>query len=193
MIAWVAQAHATSEFDLDSEDLEDEVYVPTVLDQSDQRMPLLVGLLDSSHIRRSQDGGIPLTHNGQSLGEVDEELEGVIAKGKHGGGMLDSIANMANSILGAGQYMFNPAPSYLFTEYPGIIGGLGGVFTKPQFNLRSRPRFTLRPESSRLCHWNLPAGSFMHCHGLDHPSYRHQCKTQWQEFLYRNHAPLLRF
>lgn len=65
-------------------------------------MPLLVGLLDSTHIQRSQDGEILLTHSGQSRGEADEELEGIIAKGKHGGGMLDSIANMANSILGAG-------------------------------------------------------------------------------------------
>lgn len=66
-------------------------------------MPLLVGLLDSTHIRRSQDGPILMTRSGQSSDEVDEELEGIIAKGKHGGGMLDSIANMANSILGAGQ------------------------------------------------------------------------------------------
>jgi len=104
---WIARAYATPEFDLDSEDLEDGTYVPTVPDQADQRMPLLVGLLDSTQIQRSQDGEILLTHNGQSRGEVDEELEGIIAKGKHGGGMLDSIANMANSILGAGQCAFN--------------------------------------------------------------------------------------
>jgi len=103
---WIARAYATPEFDLDSEDLEDGTYVPTVPDQADQRMPLLVGLLDSTQIQRGQDGEILLTHNGQSRGEVDEELEGIIAKGKHGGGMLDSIANMANSILGAGQCAF---------------------------------------------------------------------------------------
>jgi len=33
----------------------------------------------------------------------------------------------------------------------------------------------------------------MHYHGLDHPSNRRQCETQWQEFLHRNHAPLLWF
>jgi hypothetical protein len=44
------------EFDLDSEELEDGTYVPTVPDQADQRMPLLVGLLDSTHIQRGQDG-----------------------------------------------------------------------------------------------------------------------------------------
>jgi len=69
-------------------------------------MPLLVGLLDSTHIQRSQDGSILLTHGGESRDEVGEELEGIIAKGKHGGGMLDSIANMANSILGAGECAF---------------------------------------------------------------------------------------
>jgi len=88
-------------------------------------MPLLVGLLDSTHIQRSQDGEILLTHSGQSRGEVDEELEGIIAKGKHGGGMLDSVANMANSILGAGQCMFNLLRNIFFTRYPGIIGELG--------------------------------------------------------------------
>jgi solute carrier family 38 (sodium-coupled neutral amino acid transporter), member 11 len=64
-------------------------------------MPLLVGLLDSSHIQRNRDGSMVLTSSGQSH-EVDEELEGIVAKGKNGGGMLDSVANMANSILGAG-------------------------------------------------------------------------------------------
>ena len=98
----IAQAYAGLEFDLDSEDLEDGIYVPSVPDEADQRMPLLVGLLDSTHIQRGQDGSIPMTNNGQSQ-EVDEELEGIVAKGENGGGMLDSIANMANSILGAGQ------------------------------------------------------------------------------------------
>jgi len=70
-------------------------------------MPLLVGLLDSTHIQRSQDGSILLTQSGQSRDEVDGELEGIIAKSEHGGGILDSIANMANSILGAGEFAFN--------------------------------------------------------------------------------------
>jgi len=117
---WIARAYATPEFDLDSEDLEDGTYVPTVPDQADQRMPLLVGLLDSTHIQRSQDGEILLTHNGQSRGEVDEELEGIIAKGKHGGGMLDSIANMANSILGAGQCAFNLLRSICSQDIQGL-------------------------------------------------------------------------
>lgn len=64
-------------------------------------MPLLIGLLDSTHIQRSQDGSMLLTGNGQSQ-EVDEDLEGIVTKEQNGGGMLDSIANMANSILGAG-------------------------------------------------------------------------------------------
>lgn len=83
-------------------------------------MPLLVGLLDSTQIQRSQDGEILLTHNGQSRGEVDEELEGIIAKGKHGGGMLDSIANMANSILGAGQCVFNLIQSICSQDIQGL-------------------------------------------------------------------------
>lgn len=175
---WTARAYVTLEFDLDSEDLEDGTYVPAVPDQADQRMPLIIGLLDSTQVRHSQDGSIPLTHNGQSGDEVDGELERIIAKGKNGGGMLDSIANMANSILGAGQYVQIP-PEHLFTKHLGIIGELGGAFTGPQQNLRSRSRSTVRPESSRLCDRNSPAGSFMHYHGLDHPSHRHKRETQW--------------
>jgi sodium-coupled neutral amino acid transporter 11 len=102
----IVNAHPGLEFDLDSEDIEDGTYVPTVPDEDDRRMPLLVGLLDSTHIQRSQDGSMLLTSSGQSEEEVDEELEGLIAKGKNGGGMLDSIANMANSILGAGWCRF---------------------------------------------------------------------------------------
>ena len=70
-------------------------------------MPLLVGLLDSTQIQRNQDGSMLLTRSGQTSDEIDEELEEIVAKGKRGGGMLDSIANMANSILGAGQCAFN--------------------------------------------------------------------------------------
>ena len=108
------------EFDLDSEDLEDGTYVPTIPDDEDQRMPLLVGLLDSTHIQRGQDGEMLLTHSGQSRGSVDEELEGIIAKGKHGGGMLDSIANMANSILGAGQCAFDLSQSIFLQDIQGL-------------------------------------------------------------------------
>lgn len=77
-------------------------------------MPLLVGLLDSTHIQRGQDGSILMTHGDESRDEVDEELEGIIAKGKHGGGMLDSIANMANSILGAGQWAPNLLGTFVY-------------------------------------------------------------------------------
>lgn len=103
----ISRTYAVLEFDLDSEDLEDGTYVPTVPDQEDQRMPLLVGLLDSTRVQRSQDGSMLLTSSDQSRDEVDEELEGIVAKGKHGGGMFDSIANMANSILGAGRCTLN--------------------------------------------------------------------------------------
>ena len=68
-------------------------------------MPLLVGLLDSATARRSLDGSLRLEHRGELSSEpLDEEidLEELAAKRTAGGGMLDSIANMANSILGAG-------------------------------------------------------------------------------------------
>jgi hypothetical protein len=65
----------------------------------DQSIPLLVGLLDSSAVRRSLD--IPL--GGDDASEyLDIDLDELAAKQASGGGMLNSIANMANSILGAG-------------------------------------------------------------------------------------------
>lgn len=68
-------------------------------------MPLLVGLLDSATARRSVDGTLQLEYRGESGEfETDEpDLEELAAKRTAGGGMLDSVANMANSILGAGE------------------------------------------------------------------------------------------
>ncbi|TEB38377.1 AAAP amino acid permease [Coprinellus micaceus] len=61
-------------------------------------MPLLVGLLDT---RRSVDASLPLqTRNGSATEHVD--LEELAQKRTAGGGLIDSVANMANSILGAG-------------------------------------------------------------------------------------------
>jgi solute carrier family 38 (sodium-coupled neutral amino acid transporter), member 11 len=67
-------------------------------------MPLLVGLVDSAHARASLDGpgvGLSLRPNGE-VEEADIDLEELAAKRHAGGGLLDSVANMANSILGAG-------------------------------------------------------------------------------------------
>lgn len=63
-------------------------------------MPLLIGLADSSSVRRSLEDSIPLSHD-YSNGEVN--LEELAAKQHSGGGLLNSIANMSNSILGAGE------------------------------------------------------------------------------------------
>ncbi|KAG8877637.1 hypothetical protein FRB97_003229 [Tulasnella sp. 331] len=65
-----------------------------------QTMPLLVGLMDSS-ARRSLDlpMGVAIENGDRDLALDLEEL----AKRRNaGGGMVDSVANMANSILGAG-------------------------------------------------------------------------------------------
>ena len=90
-------------------------------------MPLLVGLLDSTQIQRSQDGSILLTHSGESSEEIGEELEGIIAKGKHGGGMLDSIANMANSILGAGECTFHLPRNIRLPDIQGLSVSLAAL------------------------------------------------------------------
>jgi sodium-coupled neutral amino acid transporter 11 len=73
-------------------------------------MPLLVGLLDASEVRRSLD--IPMSVDGvPEYSDVD--LDELAAKQSAGGGMLNSIANMANSILGAGTYPASPNRSGL--------------------------------------------------------------------------------
>ncbi|KAI0063608.1 amino acid transporter [Artomyces pyxidatus] len=98
-----------AEYELDTDDLDDHSLAQINVQQGrtsngrgdEQAMPLLVGLLDASAVRRSVD--IPMGVNGsvQNInGEID--LEAIAAKQNAGGGMLNSIANMANSILGAG-------------------------------------------------------------------------------------------
>lgn len=73
--------------------------------QRDRQMPLLVGLFESSASRRSHElhplNGRP--NGNATLEEGDElDLDEIAAKRTAGGGLFDSIANMANSILGAG-------------------------------------------------------------------------------------------
>ncbi|CAG7854508.1 Vacuolar amino acid transporter 2 [Serendipita indica DSM 11827] len=112
------QQSREAEFELDEDELDEAALEqlnvsaaqlstrPTLLRQnSEQRMPLLVGLLDSATQRA------PATTHGIALSRrsdveegltVDGDLEEIAKKRTGGGGMLDSIANMANSILGAG-------------------------------------------------------------------------------------------
>lgn len=95
------------EFELDSDELDDDTIAQTSFDRNtrsrdpnrEQSMPLLVGLLDASAVRRSLD--IPMGEDyPPECSDVD--LEELVAKQGGGGGMLSSVANMANSILGAG-------------------------------------------------------------------------------------------
>ncbi|KAI0268713.1 amino acid transporter [Gloeopeniophorella convolvens] len=98
----------TSQYELDDDDLDDDSAAQINVEdgprrnrgrRGDQTMPLLVGLLDASEVRRSLD--IPMGMEGvPDYSELD--LDELAAKQSAGGGMLNSIANMANSILGAG-------------------------------------------------------------------------------------------
>lgn len=76
-------------------------------------MPLLVGLFDASAARRSLDAP-----NGHEMSTVNQyDLEELAAKPTAGGGLVDSIANMANSILGAGEYLpQNPAINLKYSQ-----------------------------------------------------------------------------
>lgn len=99
-----------AEFEQDSDDLDDETLrqlehaTPSHSRRNgEQSMPLLVGLFDSSTSSgRSFDSTTRIpSSNRHSEGVLD--LNEIAAKMTAGGGMFDSIANMANSILGAGK------------------------------------------------------------------------------------------
>jgi sodium-coupled neutral amino acid transporter 11 len=95
------------EYDLDSDVLDDDAIGQVSLEHGlrrgdprrEQTMPLLVGLLDASAVRRSLD--IPMGVDGAPT-YSDVDLDELTAKQSRVGGMLNSIANMSNSILGAG-------------------------------------------------------------------------------------------
>lgn len=103
-------------YELDPDDLDDASIAHIDSEQQssrrrDQSMPLLIGLADSSAVRRSLDDAIPLS-DAYDNGGLD--LEELAAKQHSGGGMMNSIANMSNSILGAGEPLWQPA---LFNVY----------------------------------------------------------------------------
>lgn len=77
-----------AEFELDSDEI-DEDDMPEVPTERSQRMPLLVGLIEA-----------PSTRDDDPDHRID--LERLAEQRTSGGNLFDSIANMANSILGAG-------------------------------------------------------------------------------------------
>ena len=106
-----------TEFELDSDELDDDAVAHTNLERGilrgdsnrEQSMPLLVGLLDASAVRRSLDIPMGVEHAPECS---DIDLDELIAKQAAGGGMMNSIANMANSILGAGAYPLPLVPCH---------------------------------------------------------------------------------
>jgi hypothetical protein len=79
-------------------------------------MPLLVGLMDASAARRTPDTIIPMyeadsIEGGEGLRNVN--LDDLAEKQWSGGGLLNSVANMANSILGAGKILVTCMPKVL--------------------------------------------------------------------------------
>jgi sodium-coupled neutral amino acid transporter 11 len=92
----------SAEFELDSDELGDTSELRHTREYNDQTMPLLIGLMDTATARRSMDVSLPLHGNGEIGPRASVDLEDLAAKRIEGGGMIDSVANMANSILGAG-------------------------------------------------------------------------------------------
>jgi hypothetical protein len=184
------------EFDLDDDDLDDDTVAQTSFDHDvrpdrEQSMPLLVGLLDASAVRRSLDipMGVDYTPEGS-----DVDVEELVAKQGAGGGMLSSVANMANSILGAGAY---PTPYSLpwLILAPPLKGS--SVYhldmLRYSYNSEHFVRFTLRHESCRVLYGNISLGRPFCHHRLDDPPHRAKRKTQRHEIIHRNHEPLFWF
>jgi alkylation response protein AidB-like acyl-CoA dehydrogenase len=85
---------------------------------SAQRMPLLVGLADASAVRRNPDLPLHTLSNGMTGGGMTNgrvvfddddpasrvDLAELVERQKTGGNLMDSMFNMANSILGAGEF-----------------------------------------------------------------------------------------
>lgn len=107
-----------TEYELDSDDFDDTSLAEIQREQRHLResrsgsrrertTPLLVGLMDASAARRTPDTTIPMyeandLENGGMFQNLD--LDELAAKQWSGGGLLNSVANMANSILGAGKH-----------------------------------------------------------------------------------------
>jgi len=114
---------ACTEYELDSDDFDDASLADIQREQRRSRgarrertMPLLVGLMDASAARRTPDTIIPMYEtdsagNGEGLRNVD--LDNLAEKQWSGGGLLNSVANMANSILGAGKLLVVYRPKLL--------------------------------------------------------------------------------
>ena len=92
-----------------------------------------MGLVDSAHARQSLDQYHDSNH-------ADVDLEEIAKKRIAGGGMVDSVANMANSILGAGMYsrVLSSHESLLLNLLVGIIGKVKELVLKIG-STKSRP------------------------------------------------------
>ncbi|KAL4080369.1 transmembrane amino acid transporter protein-domain-containing protein [Scleroderma yunnanense] len=104
-----------AEFELDSDNFEESSPAHSGHDRDrpsplrsererGRRIPLLAGFMDSLASRRTPENIIPMYEpiTQEAVPECHVDLEEVAAKQWTGGGMFDSVANMANSILGAG-------------------------------------------------------------------------------------------
>ena len=180
------------EFELDSDDLDDGTLADRASDPNrEQSMPLLVGLLDASAVRRSLD--IPMGVDYAPEGS-DVDLEELASKPGAGGGMLSSMANMANSILGAGAYPYS-LPIVTADIGPSLSPFKGSsvynsTLLRHSYNSDHFVRFTIRHESRRVFYGNISSGLPFHRHRLDDTPDRAKRKAQRHEILHRNHEPL---
>ena len=188
------------EYELDSDDIDDETAAQSSIERGthranrsgEQSMPLLVGLLDASTMRRSLD--IPMGVDGVSAYD-DVDLDELAAKQSSGGGILNSIANMSNSILGAGAcfacFGF-PSLWCLLSFFPqGIIGtpSRGNSLSLP--GIEHLLRFALCHESRGVRYRTVPPGRSLLCHGLDYLSHSHKRKAQRHELIHWDNEPFL--
>ena len=106
---------ACAEFELDSDNFEASALADSRHDQDRpssrsrqgrrRPVPLLAGFMDSLTSRMTPEAIIPMYESieQETVSDSHVDLDEVAAKQWAGGGMFDSVANMANSILGAGK------------------------------------------------------------------------------------------
>ena len=110
------------------------------------------------------------------------DLEALAAKRSAGGGMLDSVANMANSILGAGKWTVSYMK--LYSHDSGQESSVNCLCCNYRLSLTCFSRLTVRCTTGGVFHGiSAPCGS-VRCDGLDYPSYRHQREAQRSQLVH---------
>lgn len=143
-------ASRESAYDLDSDDLDDDA--DETMEELDE--PLLEGLLQTAGAKRTTDASHKPTSSNLEAGDSDEPPDWLTK----GAGVLAGIANMSNSILGAG-----------IVGEPFRLKNLGGRLEAPRLTSVVCHRTTLCTARSWIRHGDPAAAHPRRRYRLDDP------------------------